>query len=104
MPIELVKPLADWVVGAGSKRVGAGDLLIGGEVKGYDGPWEVPQNLRKWSALARYSWSTGNHDFSVLAMGYRNRWDGSNQIPRRAVEAGVVERLGQVDSTLGGET
>ncbi len=92
------------VVGAGSKRVGAGDLLIGGEVKGYDGPWEVPQNLRKWSALARYSWSTGNHDFSVLAMGYRNRWDGSNQIPRRAVEAGVVDRLGQVDSTLGGET
>jgi hypothetical protein len=92
------------LVGAGSKQVGPGELLIGGEVKGYDGPWVVPQNLRKWSALARYSWTAGAHDFSVLAMGYRNRWDGSDQIPWRAVEAGVVDRLGQVDSTLGGDT
>lgn len=91
-------------VAAGSMRTGAGQLLVGGEAKGYDGPWEIPQQLRKLSGLIRYSWDRGPSQFSVLAMGYHNRWDASDQIPQRAVDAGVLSRFGQVDSSLGGES
>jgi hypothetical protein len=87
----------------GSARVGAGDLLVGGELKGYDGPWQLEQELRKVSALARYAWGTGPSQFAVTGMAYRNRWSASDQIPRRAVDEGLISRFGQVDSTLGGE-
>lgn len=40
----------------GSWRLGKGDLLLGGEEKGYDGPWQLDQDLRKFAGMARYSW------------------------------------------------
>jgi hypothetical protein len=91
-------------VAAASERVGVGDLLVGGELRGYDGPWEVPQNLRKLAGGLRYSWASGTSVFSILGLGYGNRWDSSDQIPNRAVEAGVIDRFSQVDSTLGGDS
>lgn len=90
------------LVGAASVELGPGRLLVGGELKRYDGPWAVPQNLAKKSAVARYSWEAGESLFSVLAMGYDNAWNASDQIPRRLVERGALTRFGQVDSTLGG--
>ena len=92
------------LVGAGSTTVGPGVLSLAGEARGYDGPWDIPQNLQKLSGIARYTWHTTAHEFTVLGMGYRNSWDGSDQIPERAVAAGVIDRFGQVDSTLGGIT
>jgi hypothetical protein len=89
---------------AGSRRAGAGELLAGGEVKRYDGPWAVPQELRKLSGTARYSWERGSSAFSVLALGYDSRWSASDQVPSRLVESGAVGRFSQVDSTLGGES
>jgi hypothetical protein len=86
----------------GSARVGGGDLLAGGEARGYDGPWERAQELRKVSGLARWSWERGPSRVSVLAMAYGNRWNASDQIPRRAVADGLIGELGQVDSTNGG--
>ena len=87
-----------------STKVGSGDLLFGGEAKAYDGPWLRPEGLRKYSGMARYSVNRGLSQFSVLALGYRNRWDSSDQIPLRAVNDGAINRLGQIDSTLGGNT
>ena len=52
----------------GSTRVGKGDLLIGGEAKGYNGPWDIAERLRKFSGIARYSWERGSSQFSVLGM------------------------------------
>ena len=79
-------------------------LFIGGEYKGYDGPWERPEQLRKLSGMARYVWQGTSQSLSVTALGYDNRWDASDQIPRRSVDAGVLSRFGQVDNTLGGMT
>jgi hypothetical protein len=91
-------------VGAGSRALGPGSLLLGGEIRAYDGPWIVPQDLRKSSGLVRYTWQSGASTFSVLALTYRNRWHASDQIPSRAVTAGAVDPFGQVDSTLGGRS
>ncbi len=87
-----------------STKVAGGDLLLGGEAKAYDGPWLRPEGLRKFSGIARYSVDRGPHQLSVLGLGYRSRWNSSDQIPVRSVNAGLISRLGQIDSTLGGDT
>ncbi len=87
-----------------SARLGTGTLLLAGEGKTYDGPWRVDQQLRKGSVMARYTWGAPTAQFSLLALGYRNSWDASDQIPLRAVQSGTVSRFGQVDPTLGGTT
>jgi hypothetical protein len=87
-----------------SKRLGLGDLLLGGEVKTYDGPWVVAQNTRKFSGLARYSWDRGPSRFSILGLAYRNRWNATDQIPLRGVASGAITRFGQIDGTDGGRT
>ncbi|HVT40371.1 MAG TPA: TonB-dependent receptor plug domain-containing protein, partial [Gemmatimonadaceae bacterium] len=57
-----------------SSRVGDGDLLLGGEAQTYDGPWRVREGIRKFNGLARYSWTRGASQFSVLGMAYHNGW------------------------------
>src|SRR5580704_5510151 len=84
------------IVAAGS----AGDLLVAGEVKGYDGPWRLAEEERKFSGLIRYS----SGDFSILAMGYHNKWRSNDQVPLRAIDDDVISRFGQIDSTDGGQS
>src|SRR5262245_39315281 len=79
-----------------------GDLLAGGELKNYDGPWHLPQNLQKQSGLARWSRSAGTQSFSLLVLAYDNRWNASDQVPLRLLNAGAIDRFSQIDSTLGG--
>jgi hypothetical protein len=93
------------LVGAASTPVGArGSLLGGGELRGYDGPWDVPEDLRKVSGMLRYAWRDEGNELSLLALGYEGQWNASDQVPLRAVESGIVGRFGTIDRTLGGET
>lgn len=87
-----------------STRIGDGNLLIGGEVKHYDGPWLLAENVRKYSGLVSYAWTAGSSRFSLLALGYQNRWNSNDQIPLRAVNDGRISRFGQIDSTDGGNS
>ncbi len=88
----------------GYAAAGGGDLLAAGEVKLYNGPWEVEERIRKFSGVARYSWDRGASRFSILGMAYHNQWHASDQIPLRAVDAGLIDRFGQIDTTDGGHT
>jgi hypothetical protein len=91
------------VVAAASTAMGTGGtLLAGGEFHGNDGPWDVPENLRKLSGVLRYTYEGGANTFSLTALGYDNDWNASDQIPMRAVEDGTIGRFGQLDNTLGG--
>jgi hypothetical protein len=89
------------VVGA-SARAGGGDLMMGGEAKGYDGPWTVPQDLRKYSGLVHYTRERGASRFSLLGLAYQGEWNASDQIPLRAVMSGAIDRFGHIDDTDGG--
>jgi hypothetical protein len=89
---------------AGSARMRDADLLLGGEAKGYDGPWDVPERLRKLSGVARYTAGRGASQLSVLGMAYHNQWNATDQIPLRAVQRGLIDRFGQIDPTDGGTT
>ena len=87
-----------------SSRVGDGDLLLGAEAQAYDGPWRVKEGIRKFSGLARYSWTSGTSQFSLLGMAYHNGWRSNDQVPLRAVNSGLIDRFGQIDSTDGGKS
>ncbi|MBX9855365.1 MAG: TonB-dependent receptor plug domain-containing protein [Gemmatimonadaceae bacterium] len=91
-------------VAAGSRTAGAHTMLLGGEAKGYDGPWDVAQGLSKRSGVARYTWQGADQSVSLLGLGYHNRWNASDQIPERLVDSGQLPRFGQVDPSLGGST
>ena len=87
-----------------SSRVGRGDLLTAVRGRYYDGPWVNPENSALLSAVAKYSAGTEANGVSVTALAYATDWDATDQIARRAVEAGTVDRLGALDPTNGGTT
>jgi TonB dependent receptor/TonB-dependent Receptor Plug Domain len=84
--------------------LGEGNLLLAGEAQVYDGPWVVPDALRKFNGVARYSQGTALDGFSITGMAYAARWTATNQIPERAVVSGQLSRYGTINPTDGGDT
>lgn len=80
-----------------------GDLLYGLEVNRNNGPWETPENIRKYSATLRYSQGSKSDGFNVTAMTYKNSWNSTDQIPLRAVRSGQIDRFGAINPTDGGD-
>lgn len=89
---------------AGSHRLGQGQILLAAEAAGYDGPWQRPDELRRFNGLARYSQGGQAEGFTVTAMAYSGRWSATDQIPARAVSEGLIGRFGTLDPTDGGIT
>ena len=89
---------------AGSANVGGGDLLFGLDYGVTDGPWDLPEDLRRVNALLRYSQGEPGNGYSVTASAYDGSWDSTDQIPERAVDSGLLDRFGYVDPTDGGES
>ena len=78
---------------------------LGFEATHDDGPWTLRENLRRFSAVARQTWTASNdREFSLTALGYRAQWDSTDQVPLRALSAGKIGRYGNIDPTDGGET
>ncbi|HNP52643.1 MAG TPA: TonB-dependent receptor, partial [Nitrosomonas nitrosa] len=87
---------------AGSNRLGEGDLLYAGEVVHNDGPWTTGNNYLKFNGLLRYSREYQNQSWRVTAMATQSDWRATDQIPRRAIERGVIGRFDALDPTDGG--
>lgn len=86
-------------------HIGNNELLLGLEAHQYDGPWEdVKENVDKYNFLARLHRPVGDGDLSLTFMGYKNSWNSADQIPKYAVEDGVISNLGSIDPTVGGES
>jgi outer membrane receptor protein involved in Fe transport len=88
---------------ADSFGAGAGALLYGAEILANDGPWELPQRVRKYSGMLRYSQGGQGDGFSITGMAFSNRWHSTDQIPLRAVQSGLIGRFGNIDPTDRGE-
>jgi hypothetical protein len=89
---------------ADSFAMAGGTLLYGLEIGRNDGPWDTPEQVRKYSATLRYSSGDALHGYSITAMAYRNRWNATDQVPLRAVDAGLIGRYGGIDPSDGGDT
>jgi outer membrane receptor protein involved in Fe transport len=84
--------------------VGAGNLLVAGEGTIYDGPWDVPDRMRKLNGVIRYSQGTALDGFSITGMAYDNRWTSTDQVARRAIDQGLIGRFATLDPTDGGRS
>ncbi|QIO37245.2 TonB-dependent receptor [Bradyrhizobium sp. 1(2017)] len=89
-------------IAAGSTAVGDGTLLAAIEGTKYDGPWDVPDDVRKINGMLRYSQGTATDGFTLSGMAYSNGWNSTDQVAQRAIDQGIITRLGSLDPTDGG--
>ena len=82
-----------------------GHWLVAGEQQFYDGPWsDINEDIDKTNGLIKWSSELGEGNFSVTFMSYDNSWNSADQIPSRAVSSGLIDKLGSIDDTVGGES
>ena len=89
-------------VAAASSAVGDGTLLTAIEATRYDGPWDVPDDLRKINGVLRYSRGTATDGLTLTAMAYSNGWNSTDQVAQRAIDQQIIGRFGTLDPTDGG--
>jgi len=85
-----------------SHKLGAGNLLYGGEAYHDDGPWIHPDNYFKYNGLVTYSQGAADNGFSITAHAYRGTWHSSDQLPVDAFP--LVGYFGTLDPTDGGHS
>ena len=81
-----------------------GNLLYALELQRSNGPFTLGDNYRKQNGVLRYSQGSESDGFNVTLMGYNAKWRATDQIPLRAVQAGLLGRFDAVDQTSGGQS
>ena len=93
------------LVAGGSTRVGQGDLLVAGQAKFNNGPWELAEDFEGYSAFVKFSQPVGAGDLSLSYRLFDASWAPTEQIPERATDTQFCEdRFCAIDETLRGET
>lgn len=98
------------LVGGGSADLGGGLRLLGvAEVLHNDGPWTVPEHLRKANGVLTLSQGDRARGWTASLMAYDARWTSTDQIPQRLIEAGNLQgppfgRYDSLDPSDGGQT
>src|SRR5262245_64409520 len=64
----------------------AGNLLVAAEATKYDGPWDVPDRMKKLNGVVRYSSGTAEEGGWISGMAYKNSWTANDQGARPARE------------------
>lgn len=107
---RLERPLAEFALGpngyrrawvAGSKAVGEGiSLLLAGERVNHNGPWTVPEGLRKANAQLMLSGGSAREGWSTSLSAYSAHWHATDQVPQRLIDAGsyLGQPFGRFDS------
>jgi hypothetical protein len=89
----------------GSTDVGEdGALLYAGEYEWGDGPFDRPDELKKWSGMVKYTQPFGDARLHAELIAYDNDWYATDQMPVRAVQSGLISRYGTLDDDLGGKS
>lgn len=88
-----------------STATGSGELYYAAELNRYDGPWtDIDEDLDKVNGLVRYTQDVAGGELSISLMGYDNEWNSADQIPLRAVSDGIIDELGSLDDSVGGNS
>jgi TonB dependent receptor/TonB-dependent Receptor Plug Domain len=97
-------------VAGASFEVAPGTQLLGAaEVLHNDGPWTVPERLRKSNGVLTLSGGSSAQGWSASVMGYSAKWTATDQIPQRLIDAGSNNgqpfgRFDSLDPSTGGDT
>ena len=102
----------DYLRGVAASSVQLKDdvIFIGAlEWMGNNGPWSVPEELRRKNAVLRFIQGTPAQGSTVSLMAYDAHWNATDQVPQRLIDAGTYlgqpfGRFDAVDPTDGGAT
>ena len=88
---------------ANSNGIGAGTVLYAIEAMHNDGPFVHPDDYGKVNGVLRYSQGDIANGFNVTGMGYRAKWNATDQIAQRAIDSGLISnRFDAIDPSDGG--
>ena len=113
LPYRLERPMAEVGVGsfgyrrfllADAPKAANGNLMYALEVLRTDGPWTKPDDFRRFNGMLRYADGSQQNGYTVTAMANQGTWNATNQIPKRALDAGLIGRWDAVDPSDGGES
>ena len=82
-------------------------IYLSGALEGqvYDGPWrDIDEDVEKFNSLLKLGGGDDSSSWSTTVMYYDNDWNSADQIPERAVSQGLIDELGSIDPSLGGDT
>ena len=75
------------------------------EIGRTNGPFDNPEGWDKYKLFNKVTYHpTPVSSLSLSEMSYAGNWHGSGQIPARAVDSGLISRLGSIDPDEGGNT
>ena len=89
---------------ADSWETNSGTWLLGAEIRLSDGPWKNAEDVKLYNFFSKYSTELWGRSAELIGTFYSNDWNATDQIPRRAVLSGDLDRYGFVDASVGGET
>ena len=92
------------LVAGGSGKISGGDLLLGGEFRYDNGPYDIPGNLKSFNLLAKWTARLGGGTLRAGIEAYHVDFRSAEQVPERAITSGLIDRLGYLDPSLGGKT
>ncbi len=77
----------------------------GGSFRYADGPFNPAQGMKAFNGIAKYrAISKSGSVLELTGMAFENDWRAAGLIAPRAVETGLVDRFGRLDSAEGGNT
>jgi len=80
-------------------------LYFAGEGSFTNGFFESPQDFSRFNGTVKYHGRiSSNSTLTTTVTGFTSKWNASGQIPKRAVESGMVGFYGAIDNTEGGKT
>lgn len=89
---------------AGSFDAGGGALTAALDVTRYGGPWALDENLEQSKFYLSYAGQLAGARGKLTLQGYDGSWRATDQVPGRAVESGLIDKLGYIDPDLGGDS
>jgi hypothetical protein len=87
---------------SGSASLADGTLLGAGEIYHNDGPFDVPDDFNRLNGALRYHRGTDADYWTATGMAYSGKWTSTDQVPQRAIDAGLIGRFGSLNSSDGG--
>ncbi len=97
-------------VGAASTELAPGNTLLGAlELMANDGPWTVPEKLKKTNAVLSLAGGSSASGWSARLLSYHAKWNSTDQVPQSLIDAGRYDgrpfgRFDSLDPTDGGDT
>ncbi len=92
------------LVAGGSTKLGVGDLFLGGEFLYDNGPFQIPGDLTRYNGVVKWTGPVGSGTLRASLQGYHTDFRSAEQVPQRAIDSGLIDRLGYLDPYPGGAT